>query len=100
MKSEPILICGKTLDAILADRRDSAAELRDEPWWVPSAPSSEVVTTATADDKQAEGRSPHPFGDYVPQGIEEFGESIVQTLLERGDVIIQARPGAGKTQKD
>jgi hypothetical protein len=54
------------LDVILAGRRESAAELRDDPWWVPSAPRSEVIGVASDWDTQSEGRLPHASGWHAP----------------------------------
>lgn len=56
------------LDLILADRRDSAAERRSEPWWVPSVPCFEVITLPSSYDTQSEGRLPHASGCYMPPG--------------------------------
>ena len=43
--SGPVLMCGKTLDAILAGRRGPAADSGKEPWWVPPAPDAETIVT-------------------------------------------------------
>lgn len=48
----PVLMCGKTLDEILAGRRGPAADSGKEPWWVPAVPDFETIVTSSDSGEQ------------------------------------------------